>query len=233
MTLLTVDVGNSSIGLGRWQGDDVVVSRHDDPIEVAERIDTEAVAISVQPERLRRLLAALTPETAALVRLLRDVPMPLGDPRLAATAGSDRLAGAVAMLPGPGIIVDAGTAVTVDLVDADGVYRGGFIAAGPSVAAAGLADATAQLPELPGTPVDLVPGGETESAIASGVWGMAVGGTDRLVQSALERLGPGGVCRLIATGAWGAAWAAASQHTGIEIDPVWVHRGMRRWAERS
>ena len=238
--LFTVDVGNSGLGLGCWRGEVLEVTRGADPEEAARALDAgwrsapdaETVAISVSPTRLRRLLSALGAE-AVRVRLLREPPLELADPRLLTTAGADRLANALALLPGPGVAVDAGTAVTVDLVDAAGRYLGGFIAPGPAVAARGLAAGTAQLPELPGEPAPLVPGGETHAALVAGVWGLAVGGVDRLVQAALEALqqaAPGSTPRVVATGAWGAAWARDSRHAGIECDPDLVHRGMRRWA---
>lgn len=239
-TLLTLDVGNSTLGLGVWHDAQLEVSRHHDPEEAARQLaaawdrepDAEVVAISVSTDRLRRLLAALG-DRAARVRLLRDPPLELADPRLATTAGSDRLANALALHPGPGVAVDAGTAVTVDLVDATGCYLGGFIAPGPAVAAKGLAAGTAQLPELPGEPGPIVPGGETHAALSAGVWGLAVGGVDRLVESALTALQkdePGVIPRIVATGAWGAEWAADSHHVDISCDADLVHHGMRLWA---
>jgi pantothenate kinase type III len=81
--------------------------------------------------------------------------------------------------------------------------------------------------------VALLPGAETSGAIAAGTWGMAVGGTDRLVEAALATLPEEPSPRLLATGAWGAAWASTSRHPGIEVDTALVHRGMRVWAARA
>ena len=238
--LFTLDVGNSGLGLGTWRGGQLEVTRRIDPQDTARDLvaawaaspRAEVVAISVSTDRLRGLLGALG-EQAARVRLLRDPPLELADPRLAGTAGADRLANALALAPGPGIAVDAGTAVTVDLVDGRGRYLGGFIAPGPAVAARGLAAGTAQLPQLSGEPVPIEPGGETHAALSAGLWGLAVGGVDRLVEAALERLSDEASAAaplLVATGAGGRHWARDSRHVGITCDDTLVHRGMRTWA---
>src|SRR5207249_10383120 len=67
------------------------------------------------------------------------------------TVGLDRLFGAVAakamVPPGtPAITVDVGTAVTVNLIDAEGVFQGGAIFPGPRLMARALHDFTAKLP---------------------------------------------------------------------------------------
>ncbi len=228
----TLDVGNSTIGVGRWHGDTVEVTTVVEAAEAAELLqligDARVVAVSVHPDRLRAVLAGLPAARVDDVTILRDSKLPLADPRLATTAGADRIANAWALLPGPGVAVDAGTAVTVDILDGEGRYAGGFIAAGPAIAGRGLAEATAQLPHLDGKPVAIAPAGETHGALGGGLWGMAVGGTDRLVEEALATLPAG--ARVVATGAWGAAWAADSRRDDIEVDPYLVHRGMRAWA---
>ena len=81
-----------------------------------------------------------------------------------------------------------------------------------------------------GWPSPLHVGGETLSALSAGLWGQAVGGVDRLVELAREALAPARDVRLVATGGWGASWAADSAHAGIECDAQLVHRGITRWA---
>jgi pantothenate kinase type III len=224
----TVDVGNSSIGVARWRGGVAELVRHAEPERAAATLAGEVSIVSVAPARLARLLASLP--AGARPTLLERAPAGLGEPQLVASAGADRLAVALALWPGPAVAVDAGTAVTVELVDAQGRYLGGFIAPGPSTAAAGLATAAPRLPRLPGEPVPLQPGADTLAALSAGLWGQAVGGVDRLVELALERLGGRGV-RVVATGGWGAAWSRDSRMQAVEFDPLLVHRGIVRWAE--
>jgi type III pantothenate kinase len=97
--------------------------------------------------------------------------------------GVDRLLGAVAVNRlrnprRPAISVDMGTAITINLINADGAFEGGAILAGPGVALAALHEATASLPLL--APPDLgakhaVVGKTTEQAMRSGAFWGAVG----------------------------------------------------------
>jgi type III pantothenate kinase len=226
----TVDVGNSSIGVGRWRDGDVTVERFRDPEHAAARLEGEVAAVSVAPSRLAALLAALPAERAERVLVLSRPPAELGSPDLLSSAGADRIAAVLAARPGPVVVIDAGTAVTVEIVDASGRYRGGFIAPGPAASAAGLATVAAQLPRLRGEPSAITPGTGTETAISAGLWGMAVGGVDRLVESALAALPSVPAPRLVCTGGWGAAWAAETRHRGVIVDAELVHRGIARWA---
>lgn len=102
------------------------------------------------------------------------------DVHLPDQVGTDRLAAAVAANErrapkSPAIVVDAGTAITVDLVTSDGVFRGGAILAGFETAAAALASVTEALPLLQHFDFSSAPnpiGKSTEEAIRSGiVWG--------------------------------------------------------------
>lgn len=111
-----------------------------------------------------------------------------------AKVGVDRLLNSIAanvIRPdgSPAIIVDSGTATTVDLVDADGAFRGGAILPGLELAARSLHEYTALLPYIAmsefnseGTPAL---GTNTAAAIRSGLlWGQ-IGAVKELV----ERLG--------------------------------------------
>ena len=108
--------------------------------------------------------------------------------------GLDRLAAAAAVVrarrPGhPAIVVDCGTATTVDMVSAEGVFLGGAILAGPTLLARALAEGTSRLPEvaaLDDEPPPRLPGRSTAQAIAAGIgWGMR-GAVSRLVAEARE-----------------------------------------------
>ena len=223
----TVDVGNSSVGVVRWDGGAPQLVRHAEPQVAAATLAGDVAIISVAPARLERLLATLSRDCRP--RVLEQAPADLGEPRLLESAGADRIAVALALRPGPAVAVDAGTALTVELVDAKGRYLGGYIAPGPAAAAAGLSLAAPRLPRLPGTPVPIQPGAVTQVAMSAGIWGQAVGGVDRLVESALERLGSGSI-RVVATGGWAEAWIRDSRLRGVETDPVLVHRGIASWA---
>lgn len=233
MIRATLDVGNSTIGLVPWRrGAPGTVERLATLAAAAERLarlgPQACAAISVAPGRLEDLLRLLG-DGADRVLVLRNAPPGLGVPDLLASAGADRVANVLGVGTGPAVAVDAGTAVTVDLVDGEGSYLGGFIAPGPAAAAAGVSAATACLPVVPGRPAPLHPGTATRDALASGVWGLTVGGLDRLVDEARRVLGGRGV-PIVATGGWGEAWMRDSRLDGIRWQPDLVHHGIARWA---
>jgi type III pantothenate kinase len=103
--------------------------------------------------------------------------------------GVDRLLGALAVnrlrsADAPAISVDMGTAVTVNLIAADGAFEGGAILPGPGTALQALHEATASLPLLTAADLPVEPpavGKSTEEALAAGaVWG-ALGAIRELV----------------------------------------------------
>lgn len=103
------------------------------------------------------------------------------------------------------IVVDAGTAITVDFIDGQGVHQGGAIAPGVGAMLAGLASAAPALPTLTAaealafTQPEKQPWGQdTEPAMALGARAAAVGLVHRLVDT--FALAYGGYPRVIATG---------------------------------
>ena len=107
-------------------------------------------------------------------RLAYETPQTLGADRLAAAAAAWVLHGrnGAADTGRSVVAIDAGTAVTYEVVERDGVYRGGAIAAGPVLMQRALRTGTAQLPTVPLVfPGDVV-GRSTREAMQSGVmWG--------------------------------------------------------------
>lgn len=115
-----------------------------------------------------------------------DQPHRAGLDRLAAAVGANRL-----RTPDrPAIIVDAGSAITVDLVAADGAFEGGAILPGFRMAAEALCGAD-QLPLTSLTPDANPPpplGRYTEAAIRSGLYWGTVGAIRELVARLAEPL---------------------------------------------
>jgi len=127
--------------------------------------------------------------------------------------GIDRLVDAVAVnrMREPGrvaVIVDVGTAITVDLVAADGAFLGGSILPGLEISARAMHEFTDLLPlvdvsELSAPPPAL--GTATEAAMRSGLFWGTVGAIRQLI----EQLGreAGGHPQIFLTGGAGAAVA--------------------------
>jgi type III pantothenate kinase len=103
--------------------------------------------------------------------------------------GIDRLLNALAVnrvrQPSrPAIIVDIGTAMTVNVVSADGAFQGGAILAGPMTALSALHTATSSLPLLGCNVLNAAPpplGKCTEAAMAAGAFWGAVGAARELI----------------------------------------------------
>ena len=106
--------------------------------------------------------------------------------------GPDRLVNAVAgyeKVGGPCVVVDFGTAVTYDVVSAEGEYLGGIIFPGVEISLEALTERAAALPKIDlGTPRALI-GKSTVDAIRSGiVYGYAAQ-VDGIVARLSEELG--------------------------------------------
>lgn len=103
--------------------------------------------------------------------------------------GIDRLVNALAaraIVPAgsPAIVVDAGSAVTVDLLDDTGAFAGGAIFPGFRLMAQSLHDHTAVLPVVePPSMAPPVPGRDTEAAIQAGVFWAVAGGIAALAKA--------------------------------------------------
>ncbi|MCS6977865.1 MAG: type III pantothenate kinase [Gemmatales bacterium] len=102
--------------------------------------------------------------------------------------GVDRLLNAVAAWKTdpaavPAVLVDAGSAVTVDLLDGDGIFPGGAIFPGLRLMTLALHEYTARLPLVTlDEPHPPLPGQSTEAAMRAGLHGAVVGGILHLVR---------------------------------------------------
>lgn len=145
-----------------------------------------------------------------------------------AELGPDRLANALAACRihrAPVVVLDFGTALTVDLVDAGGAYLGTLIAPGLEVAADALARRTARLGRIGLEAPERAIGADTESGLRSGlVFGYA-GLIDGLLEAAQAQLG--GEATVLATGDLDlAAPLLAQLHPAPQRVPWLTHQGL-------
>ncbi len=182
---LTIDQGNSEAKIALWEGTELMDFRMEPsltPAKVAafagERTIDGAIYCSVAREDVV-IMRHLRHNTRKAMRLNPDTPIPIRVAyRTPSTLGADRVAAAVGAWSDfkgrPILVVDAGTAVTCDYVDPDGVYQGGNIAPGISMQLRALHEFTARLPLVP-FPEDMprlctsLMGRDTREAIALGV----------------------------------------------------------------
>jgi type III pantothenate kinase len=203
MTVLdaVVDIGNSRIKLCRCDANGLVL-----PVRAFQRIDDGsrsailgdwaftspkvwAVASTVPEARAEfRNWATARGDRAIEIDSPAKIPirMAVDEPN---RVGIDRLlnafaASALVKAGQPAIIIDAGSAVTVDLLDESARFAGGTIFPGVRLMALALHTHTAQLPlvetlgPLPGGP----PGKNTEDAMRLGIIHAVAGGIDAVVR---------------------------------------------------
>jgi type III pantothenate kinase len=120
------------------------------------------------------------------IKLAVQFPEKLGIDRIAAAVAANRLRAP----DQAAIVVDLGSALTVDLISADGTFRGGAILPGIGLSARALHEFTDQLPLIPLSELaEPVPplGDSTVAALRAGLYWGAVGAMRELI----ARLGAG------------------------------------------
>lgn len=206
-TLLAVTVGNTRTRLGLFrpgatQGGELVeaashgnadlaaIARHARELLASDH-GASIVMSSVNNKTADQLEKLLRTETGEeTYRFGRDLLIPvrttLDDE---STVGQDRLLCALAAYSKARqacVIVDAGTAITVDFIDGEGVFQGGVIAPGLHMMLSSLHEHTAALPQMTYTKPDAqrgVFGKDTRHAMLVGVQAAAQG----LVRLVVER----------------------------------------------
>jgi type III pantothenate kinase len=99
-------------------------------------------------------------------------------------AGIDRLANVAAAIElrlNPCIVIDVGTAVTLEAISAQGCFLGGSIFPGPELASAALAGKAKQLPEIELRAPESAVASDTHHGIQAGVIFGIAGAIDRLI----------------------------------------------------
>lgn len=246
--LLAVDIGNTNVSIGLFEAEDLAGSWR-----LATRLDATADELGIVLQQLLQsrgvrpgqiagiVVGSVVPSlniafSAACERYLGHAPLVVGpgvktgvrirydNPR---DVGADRIANALAAHRrhgGPAIVIDFGTAITYDAIDAEGHYLGGAIAPGLEVSLDALVTHTAKLPRVEPSAPSRAIGSSTVAAIQSGLMWGTVGQLEGMVARFREELG--GRARVIATG--GQAAMVASLTPAIEIvDPLLTLEGLR------
>lgn len=121
----------------------------------------------------------------AALELKQDDTLPFESKYAAGQAGIDRLANVAAAIEIgrlPAIVVDAGSAITFEVVGPDSVFRGGAILPGIRLQAEALRAGTARLPQVSLKSEVSAIGTDTEAAIQSGILHGCAGAIERLLQ---------------------------------------------------
>lgn len=200
--VLTLDIGNSRTKAAIWQQGALLYANTfetlaPEPIAAwAEEAQAEACVVSSVNAQADRLIGHLR-EHFAVFHLLTPaskVPFDKGD-AFYPTLGSDRIAALVAAFSHTShekavLVVDAGTALTYDFIDAAGRYRGGMIAPGIEMRRQALHTFTSRLPlvDIPSVLISPLAVG-TEPCLQAGIVTGLVGEMDYLYRSLQQRFG--------------------------------------------
>ncbi|HEX9343265.1 MAG TPA: type III pantothenate kinase [Actinomycetota bacterium] len=248
--LLAIDVGNTEITIGVFDGDTLV--QHWRAATVAERTADETAlllsgflgqeGLDLSTKISGVAVSSVVPAvTAALREMVRrycagfealviepgvrtGLSILVENPR---EVGADRVvntAAAFAAYGGPAVVVDFGTATTFDAVSERGEYLGGAIAPGIQISTNALATHTAQLHRVELVAPRSVVGKSTTECLQSGiVYGFA-GQVDGIVRRMVAELG--GQVTVIATGGLASAVLAACETIQCH-DPWLTLQGLR------
>lgn len=244
---LVVDIGNTHTVLGlvkngempdRWR----VQTR---PGATADELwhQWKHVIDEDLPENLEVLVASVVPDLTTEIRRLRPrylsrdpwfLEPPWDDTSLTVgtdspeSVGADRVAGAVQLHRefGGGLILDFGTATTIDVVTGDGTYRGGVIFPGIEASAIGLSSAAAKLPRISPEGPGEFSYSDTNAGLLSGLYYGTAGAVERLMDELKTRVGFEEDVPVVATG------GGAESFTGFtdvitDVRPNLVLDGLR------
>ena len=220
--LLTMDIGNTNINIGLFDGDDLTLSvrlaterqKTDDQyamdftnIFVMHKIDFNdingVVISSVVPEITEAVTSAikkltgkdaliLSPGVKTGLNILIDNPGQLGADLAAGAVG------AVAEYPLPAFVIDLGTATKICAIDKNRGFRGCMIAPGVQISLKALTDTSSLLPTISLEPPKKACGTNTVESMQSGI----VLGTAAMIDGILDRFAEelGEPASIIATG---------------------------------
>jgi type III pantothenate kinase len=247
--LLAIDVGNTHIAVGLYDGEDlkthwrmstVLESTEDETWILMKSIceshgyDTAAidgVAISsVVPDKTP-VFSSMSEKYLKNEPLVVSYKLDLGLQiryRHPGSVGADRLCNAVGgffKYGGPLIVVDFGTATTLDVISQQGEYLGGIIAPGIELTASLLHRRAAKLPRVDIQFPDSVIGRSTEASIQSGLMFGAVEMLDGLIRRIGEELST--EVKTVATGGLAAVLIDRLKHVET-IDPFLTLDGLCR-----
>ena len=229
--LLALDVGNTNITIGTFENERLTAhwrlrTVHERTVDEfgillrnlftlfsldLARVDGIIVASVVPPldstlaRMARRYFRTeamfVTPETDTGLRICYDNPREVG---------ADRIVNGVAAFHkygGPCVVVDLGTAITVDAVSARAEYLGGLICPGIGIAVEVLFSKTARLPLVDFCQPERLIGTNTVGSMQAGLYYGTIGLIDGILDRLVETLGPdtrtiatGGQAELIVTG---------------------------------
>ncbi len=215
MNIIAIDIGNTNIAIGFFLDDkeqfiksisgrsrvkltDCLKSVWE-KVPVAEsskekKRDGVIIVSSVKPAWTKLIQEIVKDNLGEKIHIIgKDIPLPM--PLLVDKpneVGTDRIVSAVAayaVVEDAVVVADFGTAVTIDLVDQNGVFRGGVICPGFEISAQALEKNTAQLPKVKVTRPKEPYGKNTAEAINCGLYYSIIGALEEVIRRYAEKIG--------------------------------------------
>lgn len=231
--LLVVDVGNTNITFGVYDGETLVTTfrmmskqpRTSDEYGISlrellllnhvEKKDlTGTIIASVVPGVMHALVGAITryigttplivgPGVKTGIRITSDNPREIGPDRIVDVVAGYELYG------GPVLVLDFGTATTYDLVTEDGCFGIGITAPGIRISAKALWEDTAKLPEIEIKKPSSILARETITSMQAGLVYGQIGQTEYIIRQVMKETGYENL-KVVATGGLGRIIADAT-----------------------
>lgn len=245
--LLAVDIGNTNINLGLFNGDSLSMSARlaTEKQKTDDQFTVDLVNIfsiyGVEPEKIEgSIISSVVPEItsyikSAVERLTKSrviilspgvktgLNIMIDNP---AQLGSDLAAGAVGAAtyyPLPAFVVDLGTATKICAVDKNRGFRGCIIAPGVAVSLKALTDTSSLLPAISLEPPKKVCGTNSVESMQSGVILGTAAMIDGLIDKFTQELGA--PASIIATGGLSSFIVPVCSHK-MECDSFLVLKGL-------
>jgi type III pantothenate kinase len=252
--LLAIDVGNTHIVVGVYEGEGLLrhwrlkTDRDRTTDEIGMLLLQFFASAGLEPRSVRHAIACsvVPPLSFAVERAVNryfgaelamvgpgmrtGMPILYDSPR---EVGADRIVNAVAAyerVKQGVLVVDFGTATTVDCVSPAGEYLGGVIVPGVQISLDALIQRTAKLPRVEIAWPQKVVGRTTVQSIQSGLLNGYVALVDGLIEQIREELDYD--AEVIATGGLARTISSRSKHIR-EVDPLLTLEGLRILSERS
>ncbi|MCD8184331.1 MAG: type III pantothenate kinase [Bacteroides sp.] len=177
---LIIDIGNMVTKMAAFDGGSIVKVVYDSNLTlerlpaVCRKYSFERAIVATVIDLSEQALAQLAQLSVPVLWLNEKTPLPVENLyETPQTLGYDRMAavvGAFEQFPGRDILViDAGTCITYEFIDAAGRYHGGNISPGVQMRFKALHQFTARLPQVTREGRRLPMGKDTDTAIREGV----------------------------------------------------------------
>lgn len=253
--LVTVDVGNSNITIGLFDGDTIrgtfrmttKIQRTSDEYGIfftdllaAKQIQVDeikaVIIASVVPDVMHSLTSGILkyfhvnpiivkPGIRTGIKLATENPRELGADRIVDAVAAYELYG------GPVVVIDFGTATTHDLVTADGCLVAGVISPGIRISANTLWNNAAKLPEIEIRKPESILARNTVTSMQAGLIYGGIGQTEYIVRKLKEEAGLKEM-KVVATGGLGKI--ISQETTAIDVyDPDLTLKGLKLVYEKQ